>query len=145
MIKWNGRSFQGKTFQEVYDIIAESRPDPQVELLVSRNLSSTTGPVTMPAGPTSMASRRITAQTQWRQKHPETIPGQPHHKGNYTLHAAPRLHSISPISVLTVPRLAFSCSFPFEHVPVDFVLGRFCLLLFFPSMPSRALNSAPGV
>ncbi|XP_076661768.1 rab3 interacting molecule isoform X10 [Halictus rubicundus] len=82
VIKWNGRSLQGKSFQEVYDIIAESRQEPQVELVVSRS-SSTTGPATMPPGPTQVASRRMAAQTQWRQKHPETIPGpqQPHHKG----------------------------------------------------------------
>ncbi|XP_076548355.1 rab3 interacting molecule isoform X1 [Osmia lignaria lignaria] len=86
VIKWNGRSLQGKSFREVCDIIAESRQEPQVELIVSRNLSPTSGPVTMPAGPTPttpMASRRIAAQTQWRQKHPESISGpqQPHHKG----------------------------------------------------------------
>ncbi|XP_076685266.1 rab3 interacting molecule isoform X5 [Andrena cerasifolii] len=83
VIKWNGRFLQGKSFQEVYDIIAKSRQEPQVELVVSRNLSTTTGPPTMPAGPTPptpMASRRMAAQTQWRQKHPDTIPG-PHHKG----------------------------------------------------------------
>ncbi|XP_017757861.1 PREDICTED: regulating synaptic membrane exocytosis protein 2 isoform X2 [Eufriesea mexicana] len=88
VIEWNGRSLQGKSFREVYDIIAGSRQDPQVELVVLRNQSSSTGPVTMPAGPTPtapMASRKITAQTQWRQKHPETIPGpqQPHHKELY--------------------------------------------------------------
>ncbi|XP_043519437.1 uncharacterized protein LOC122533614 isoform X2 [Frieseomelitta varia] len=86
VIKWNGRSLQGKSFREVYDIIAESRQEPQVELVVSRNLSSTSGPATMPAGPTAaapMPPRKIAAQIQWRQKHPETISGpqQPHHKG----------------------------------------------------------------
>lgn len=30
---------QGKTFEEVYDIISESRQEPQVELIVSRQLS----------------------------------------------------------------------------------------------------------
>ncbi|CAL7943219.1 unnamed protein product [Xylocopa violacea] len=88
VIKWNGRSLQGKAFREVYDIIAESRQDSEVELLVSRNLSPTTGPATMPAGPTPtmpIPSRRMAAQTQWRQKHPETISGpqQPHHKELY--------------------------------------------------------------
>ncbi|CAL4231048.1 unnamed protein product, partial [Meganyctiphanes norvegica] len=39
VIEWNGRSLQGKTFEEVYDIIAESRQEPQVELMVSRQLS----------------------------------------------------------------------------------------------------------
>nr|XP_033203144.1 regulating synaptic membrane exocytosis protein 2 isoform X7 [Bombus vancouverensis nearcticus] len=95
VIKWNGRSLQGKSFREVYDIIAESRQEPQVELVVSRNLSSTTGPVTMPAGltPTApMPSRKIAAQIQWRQKHPETISGpqQPHHK-DYMIFRIPGL------------------------------------------------------
>ncbi|XP_076380857.1 rab3 interacting molecule isoform X14 [Megalopta genalis] len=92
VIKWSGRSLQGKSFQEVYDIIAESRQDPQVELVVSRNFSLTTGPTTMPPGPTQIVTRRMAAQTQWRQKHPETIPGpqQPHHK-DYMLFRIPGL------------------------------------------------------
>ncbi|XP_020282605.1 regulating synaptic membrane exocytosis protein 2 isoform X2 [Pseudomyrmex gracilis] len=84
VIMWNGRSLQGKSFQEVYDIIAESRLEPQIELVVERKLSSTaTGlPLSEPGPSTSMASRRMVAQSQWRQKH-ETISGpqQPHHKG----------------------------------------------------------------
>lgn len=36
MLEWNGRSLQGKTYEEVYDIIAESKQEPQVELIVSR-------------------------------------------------------------------------------------------------------------
>ncbi|XP_076044402.1 rab3 interacting molecule isoform X10 [Oratosquilla oratoria] len=39
VLEWNGRSLQGKTFEEVYDIIAESRQEPRVELMVSRQLS----------------------------------------------------------------------------------------------------------
>ncbi|XP_037082071.1 regulating synaptic membrane exocytosis protein 2-like [Pollicipes pollicipes] len=39
VIEWNGRSLQGKTFEEVYDIIAESRQEPQVELIVYRSLA----------------------------------------------------------------------------------------------------------
>lgn len=86
VIAWNGRSLQSKSFREVYDIIAESRLEPQVELVVERKLSSTTTGMA-PAGPgpsTPMASRRIVAQSQWRQKH-ETISGPPtpHHKGDY--------------------------------------------------------------
>lgn len=88
VIMWNGRSLQGKSFQEVYDIIAESRLEPQIELVVERKLSSTaTGlPLSEPGPSTSMASRRMVAQSQWRQKH-ETISGsqQPHHKGDYAL------------------------------------------------------------
>ncbi|CAG2116617.1 unnamed protein product, partial [Medioppia subpectinata] len=36
VVEWNGRSLQGKTYEEVYDIIAESKQEPQVELIVSR-------------------------------------------------------------------------------------------------------------
>lgn len=50
MIEWNGRSLQGKSYQEVADIIAESKQEANVELIVSR----------------SMGSRRI-AQANWRQ------------------------------------------------------------------------------
>ncbi|XP_022243249.1 regulating synaptic membrane exocytosis protein 2-like isoform X2 [Limulus polyphemus] len=39
VLEWNGRSLQGKTYEEVYDIIAESRQEPQVELIVCRPLS----------------------------------------------------------------------------------------------------------
>ncbi|XP_071551521.1 uncharacterized protein [Panulirus ornatus] len=39
VLEWNGRSLQGKTYEEVYDIIAESRQESQVELIVSRQLS----------------------------------------------------------------------------------------------------------
>lgn len=39
VLEWNGRSLQGKTYEEVYDIISESRQDMQVELVVSRPLS----------------------------------------------------------------------------------------------------------
>ncbi|XP_075405502.1 regulating synaptic membrane exocytosis protein 2 isoform X11 [Tenrec ecaudatus] len=34
--EWNGRLLQGATFEEVYSIILESKPEPQVELVVSR-------------------------------------------------------------------------------------------------------------
>ncbi|KAL1449910.1 hypothetical protein WDU94_002382 [Cyamophila willieti] len=38
VIEWNGRSMRGKSFQDVEDIIAESRQEPQVELIVSRRI-----------------------------------------------------------------------------------------------------------
>ncbi|XP_063931978.1 regulating synaptic membrane exocytosis protein 1 isoform X3 [Zophobas morio] len=50
VIEWNGRVLQGKTYQEVADIIAESKQEANVELIVSR----------------SMGSRRA-AQATWRQ------------------------------------------------------------------------------
>ncbi|XP_070077767.1 regulating synaptic membrane exocytosis protein 2 isoform X48 [Equus caballus] len=36
VLEWNGRPLQGATFEEVYNIILESKPEPQVELVVSR-------------------------------------------------------------------------------------------------------------
>ncbi|XP_038600837.1 regulating synaptic membrane exocytosis protein 2 isoform X38 [Tachyglossus aculeatus] len=36
VIEWNGRLLQGATFEDVYNIILESKPEPQVELVVSR-------------------------------------------------------------------------------------------------------------
>ncbi|XP_029403659.1 regulating synaptic membrane exocytosis protein 2 isoform X46 [Mus pahari] len=36
VLEWNGRLLQGATFEEVYNIILESKPEPQVELVVSR-------------------------------------------------------------------------------------------------------------
>ncbi|KAJ8972639.1 hypothetical protein NQ317_007350 [Molorchus minor] len=50
VIEWNGRPLQGKSYQEVSDIIAESKQEANVELIVSR----------------SMGSRRV-AQENWRQ------------------------------------------------------------------------------
>ncbi|XP_071053229.1 regulating synaptic membrane exocytosis protein 2 isoform X1 [Onthophagus taurus] len=50
VIEWNGRSLQGKRYQEVAEIIAESKQEANVELIVSR----------------SMGSRRA-AQASWRQ------------------------------------------------------------------------------
>ncbi|KAJ7991997.1 hypothetical protein DPEC_G00289640 [Dallia pectoralis] len=38
VLEWNGRSLEGATFKEVYNIILESKSDPQVELVVSRLL-----------------------------------------------------------------------------------------------------------
>ncbi|XP_011296866.1 regulating synaptic membrane exocytosis protein 2 [Fopius arisanus] len=85
VIEWNGHCLQGKSSQEVYDIIAASRDESQVELFISRNLSGPVSTPMMTGMPTTimpMTPRRITAQTQWRQKHePMPIPHQPHHKG----------------------------------------------------------------
>ncbi|XP_008430075.1 regulating synaptic membrane exocytosis protein 2 isoform X29 [Poecilia reticulata] len=36
VLEWNRRILQGATFKEVYNIILESKPEPQVELVVSR-------------------------------------------------------------------------------------------------------------
>ncbi|XP_066143466.1 regulating synaptic membrane exocytosis protein 2 isoform X3 [Euwallacea fornicatus] len=50
VIEWNGRVLQGKSYQEVADIIAESKQEANVELIVSR----------------PMGNRRV-AKASWRQ------------------------------------------------------------------------------
>lgn len=37
VVEWNGRSLREATFEEVYDIIFETKHEPQVELIVHRN------------------------------------------------------------------------------------------------------------
>ncbi|XP_034249482.1 regulating synaptic membrane exocytosis protein 2 [Thrips palmi] len=45
VLEWNGRGLQGLSHQEVHDIIAESKQEPQVELMVCRPLmGSASGP-----------------------------------------------------------------------------------------------------
>jgi hypothetical protein len=56
VIEWNGHPLVGRTAQEVYDIVAESRFDLQIELIVAR-------PITV---------NRQTAQASWRQSHSPT-------------------------------------------------------------------------
>ncbi|XP_057333108.1 regulating synaptic membrane exocytosis protein 2 isoform X4 [Microplitis mediator] len=89
VIEWNGHCLQGKNSQEVANIIAESRDENQVELIVAKNHpDSTNNSITcsnLPSGTTTTSmipQRRITAQAQWRQTH-ETMPilQQPHHRG----------------------------------------------------------------
>lgn len=38
VVEWNGRPLQGATFEEVYEIILESKQEPQVELIVHRSV-----------------------------------------------------------------------------------------------------------
>lgn len=40
VIEWNGRTLQGKSYQEVAEIIAESKHEANVELIVSRSMGS---------------------------------------------------------------------------------------------------------
>lgn len=61
VIEWNGRSLHGKSSQEVYEIIADSKHELQVELIVSRII----------------ATSRRAAQVSWRQSHHSTR----HHTG----------------------------------------------------------------
>ncbi|XP_014604058.1 PREDICTED: regulating synaptic membrane exocytosis protein 2 isoform X10 [Polistes canadensis] len=113
VLEWNNRSLQGRSFKDVYEIIAESRQESQVELIVSRNLSAALAPSTttmttstimvgqqqqqqkqlqqqqlhqqrLPVTSMSVPSRRITSQTQWRTKQDSiSSPQQPHHKELY--------------------------------------------------------------
>lgn len=36
VVKWNGHNLRGLTFDQVYDVIFESKMDPRVELMVQR-------------------------------------------------------------------------------------------------------------
>lgn len=56
LIEWNGQSLSGRSAQEVHDMVADSKHDLQVELIVSRVIA---------------ASRRA-AQVSWRQSHSPT-------------------------------------------------------------------------
>ena len=40
MLEWNGRSLVNKTYDDVHDVVSDSRHDSQVELKVSRLISS---------------------------------------------------------------------------------------------------------
>jgi hypothetical protein len=78
VLEWNGRSLQGLTFEEVYDIIADSSHEPQIELIVCRvNIRPLPQPALRmsPCGTTSphqqdhRTSRLSTASpTSWSQK-----------------------------------------------------------------------------
>ena len=39
VLEWNNYPLKGRTFEEVYDIICESRADQEVEIIVSRPIS----------------------------------------------------------------------------------------------------------
>ena len=39
ILEWNGHVLQNRTFEEVYDVISESRSDHKVEIIVSRPIS----------------------------------------------------------------------------------------------------------
>lgn len=47
VLEWNGYPLQGRTFEEVYDIICESRSDHEVEIIVSRPISDVGRPSSM--------------------------------------------------------------------------------------------------
>lgn len=49
VLEWNGYPLQGRTFEEVYDIICESRSDHEVEIIVSRPISDVGRPSSMGA------------------------------------------------------------------------------------------------
>ncbi|XP_011501692.1 PREDICTED: regulating synaptic membrane exocytosis protein 1 [Ceratosolen solmsi marchali] len=108
VLQWNNRPLQGKSFQDVSDVIAMSRNEGQVELVVSRNLTASTSALSIMGDKTStghqqdmsstpdfgspnssgsglahMPTSRYSAQAQWRQKHDATLPQQPHHKELY--------------------------------------------------------------
>lgn len=94
VLEWNGRSLQDKSYEEVHDIIAESRQDDQVELIVSRQIlhsrrpmrgDTASGPtlaitdplggtqVVRPATPTESKSFRLQVKTVFNQERLELI------------------------------------------------------------------------
>ncbi|XP_019867469.2 regulating synaptic membrane exocytosis protein 2 [Aethina tumida] len=80
VIEWNGRSLQGKSYQEVSDIIAESKQEQNVELIVSR----------------SMGNRRA-AQANWRQSVAQRgQPGGQWHQQDSELYERPHVLVTSP-------------------------------------------------
>lgn len=79
VIEWNGRILRGATSQEVADVIAESRQDPQVELLVCR-----------PIGPKRQGGSLLWTQGQMHtlSRRPLHVsPTPPQHKGESKLDA----------------------------------------------------------
>uniref|UniRef100_A0A8C5DWK9 Regulating synaptic membrane exocytosis 2 n=1 Tax=Gouania willdenowi TaxID=441366 RepID=A0A8C5DWK9_GOUWI len=58
VLEWNGKILQGATFKEVYNIILESKPEPQVELVVSRPIGSAFALFT-PLGSSSFESQKM--------------------------------------------------------------------------------------
>ncbi|XP_054461648.1 regulating synaptic membrane exocytosis protein 2-like [Anoplopoma fimbria] len=64
VLEWNGRILQGATFNEVYNIILDSKPEPQVELVVSRPIgdvsrAADSGHVQLDSSSTSFDSQKV--------------------------------------------------------------------------------------
>ncbi|XP_054270628.1 regulating synaptic membrane exocytosis protein 2-like isoform X7 [Macrosteles quadrilineatus] len=87
VVEWNGRSLQGKSYQEVTDIIAESKQEPQVELIVTRLLPNRRGRGQYPPSPTT--SHKDTYEGGGRKDKPSVLVTSP---GSPELHASSRSH-----------------------------------------------------
>jgi hypothetical protein len=84
VLEWNGRSLQGKTFEEVSEVIAESKQEPQVELMVTRLINDPTSATTtssaqihqQPLAPSRRSSGRMVPQQPGQAgaavRHPQT-------------------------------------------------------------------------
>ena len=72
VLEWNGKSLKGKTYEEVHDIIAESKQDAQVELLISR---PTNKRVPLQTYPSLMTAEFISQQNRIGRRHTDVIPG----------------------------------------------------------------------
>ena len=60
VLEWNSRSLVGKSYDEVHDVIAESRHEPQVELRVSRAVHPGANPAGA-GGPMDVAAAMSTS------------------------------------------------------------------------------------
>jgi len=65
VIEWNGRSLQGKGYEQVYEIVSESRQEPQVELIVARQ-----------ATPRAQQPHHHSATELWRQGNRQRTPAE---------------------------------------------------------------------
>ena len=68
VLEWNGQPLQGRTFEEVYDIITESRADQEIEIIVSRPISDV-------GRPSSLAGSSGSGSGQHGQMHGSTERG----------------------------------------------------------------------
>ncbi|XP_046667798.1 regulating synaptic membrane exocytosis protein 2 isoform X2 [Homalodisca vitripennis] len=94
VVEWNGRSLQGKSYQEVYDIIAESKQEPQVELIVTRALPNRRGSSYRGRYPTSPTSTHKDVY-EGRKDKPSVLVTSP---GSPELHASSRSHRLPALT-----------------------------------------------
>lgn len=71
VLEWNGLSLKGKTYEEVHDIIAESRQNPQVELLISRLINKK---LPLVSHPSVMSRDEFIQQNRIGRRHTDVIP-----------------------------------------------------------------------
>lgn len=74
VLEWNTIPLKGKTYEEVHDIIAESKQESQVELLIAR---STNKKLPMPGHSSLLSREEFIQQNRIGRRHTDVIPGLP--------------------------------------------------------------------